>query len=157
MGKQTTLTYTAAKLKAESYCAYQERSQQEVRDKLYAWGLHSTEVENILVDLIQENYINEERFALAYAGGKHRIKKWGKLKIQQGLKLKGVSNPLIKIALDAIDMDEYFANLEEVLKKKAATVKHEDAFKRKNALVNYAIGRGYETSLIIEILNNNEL
>src|SRR5690606_32650010 len=96
---KTPLTYTAAKLKASNYCAFQERSQQEVRDKLYEWGLHKEEVENLLVDLIQEGFLNEERFAMAYARGKHRINKWGVHKIRQGLKLKSVSPPLIQSAL----------------------------------------------------------
>ena len=76
--------------KALKYCAYQERSQQEVRDKLYSWGLHRNEVENIIVDLISEGYLKEERFAIAFSGGKFRMKKWGKIKIKLALKAKKV-------------------------------------------------------------------
>ncbi|MEQ8925876.1 MAG: RecX family transcriptional regulator, partial [Fulvivirga sp.] len=81
-----------AKLKAADYCAYQERSQQQVRDKLYTYGLYSEDVERILSELITENFINEERFAIAYAGGKFRVKKWGRNKILQGLNQHRVSN-----------------------------------------------------------------
>ena len=94
-------------LKARGYCAYQERSQQEVRSKLYEWGLWKEVVEEVIVKLINDNFLNEERFALAYAGGKFRIKKWGKIKIQQGLKLKGVSEYCIKKAFASIDYDDY--------------------------------------------------
>ena len=80
-----------ALLKAADYCAYQERSQQEVRDKLYGYGLHHDEVEENLSELITQGYLNEERFAKAYAGGKFRIKGWGKRKILQGLKQHRIS------------------------------------------------------------------
>src|SRR5258708_2225078 len=92
-----------ALVKAMKYCAYQERSQQEVRDKLYSFGLHQKEVEEIISRLITDSYLKEERFAIAYATGKFRIKKWGVVKIRQGLKEKRVSDPLIRIALDQID------------------------------------------------------
>ncbi|KKX49207.1 regulatory protein RecX, partial [Sphingobacterium sp. IITKGP-BTPF85] len=96
-----------ALLKAASYCAYQERAQQEVRDKLYEWGLFQEDVEEIISQLISDNFLNEERFAIAYTLGKLRIKSWGKIKIKQSLKLKRVSDPLIKIAFSKIDLDEY--------------------------------------------------
>src|ERR1700740_2175906 len=88
-----------AMAKAEHYCAYQERSQQEVRDKLYEWGLWPEAVEHIISQLICDNFLNEERFAKAYALGKFRQKGWGKIKIKQGLKLKKVPEVLIKKAL----------------------------------------------------------
>ena len=107
------IVYTAlqAQNKAESYCAYQERSQQEVRNKLYEWGLYPNEVENVIVELLLSNFINEERFALAYVSGKFKINKWGKIKIQQGLKLKGISSKMIQDSLKSIDMDDYFEQL----------------------------------------------
>src|SRR5690606_17889250 len=96
------LTRKQAIEKMEHYCAYQERSQQEVRDKLYSLGLRSADIEEIIADLIQNNFLNEERFAAAYAQGKFRMKSWGKLKIKQGLKLKRVSDKLIVKALNQI-------------------------------------------------------
>ena len=84
--KSKTYTPKEAKLKAADYCSYQERSQQEVRNKLYTYGLHKDDVEDILTDLVLEGFINEERFSTAYVGGKFRMKKWGRLKIIQGLK-----------------------------------------------------------------------
>ena len=157
MTRETTLTYSAAKAKAENYCAFQERSQQEVRQKLYVWGLEYMDVENLLAELNNEGFINEERFAIAYAGGRHRMKKWGKYKIKQGLKQKAVSEPLIRIALEGLDPEEYRENLLQLLIKKAGTLGEKDPLKRKMRLQNYALSKGYEQSLTIELLNDNEL
>jgi regulatory protein len=155
--KQKTFTPLEAKRKAESYCAYQERSQQEVRDKLYGWGLHKADVENIIGYLIEENFLNEERFAMAYALGKFRIKGWGKIKITQGLKLKQVSTPLIKIALKQIDPNDYFEKLTTIILKKSNLIKESDPYKKRNKLYQYALGRGYENNLILEVLKDNDL
>ena len=146
-----------AKAKLEQYCAYQERSQQEVRDKLYSYGLHSAEVEDVICDLIETNYLNEERFAIAYTLGKFRIKHWGRFKIKQGLKQKRVGDNLIKKALSQIDADEYEQSLLNVLRKKAALSKESNAFARRQKLVQYAVSRGYENDLVIDCLNSSDL
>ena len=88
--KPVVLDKKAALAKAEHYCAYQERSQYEIRNKLYEWGLWTTDVDEIISELILTNFLNEERFAKAYVSGKFNINKWGKIKIKQGLKLKKV-------------------------------------------------------------------
>ncbi|HEY8781313.1 MAG TPA: RecX family transcriptional regulator [Mucilaginibacter sp.] len=142
----------AACTKAGHYCSYQERSQQEVRDKLYEWGLHAKAVENIISGLIIDNFLNEERFAKAYAQGKFRQKGWGKLKIKQGLKFKQVPDVLIKKALQNIADDDYIKMLEKVLTKKEKVLSEKDAYKRKYKLQQYAIGRGYENDLILDVL-----
>lgn len=157
MSNGKILTYQAAKSKIENYCAYQERSQQEVRDKLYNWGLHKNEVENLIVELINDNFLNEERFALAFASGRHRMKKWGKYKIKQGLKQRSISEPLIRIALKSIDPEEYYNNLKDVLEKKASMIHQTDPLKARYQLINYALSKGYEKNLIIEILSDNDL
>lgn len=141
-----------AKLKAESYCAYQERSQYEVRNKLYEWGLHQKDVEEIISELIDQNFLNEERFTIAYTLGKFRIKGWGKLKIKQGLKLKGVPDKMIAKSLNAIDMEDYLSKLELLLEKKSKTITEKDPFKRRYLLSRYAAGKGYESELISELL-----
>ena len=148
---------TTAKLKAEAYCAYQERSQQEVRDKLYQWGLHRQDVEEVIADLIADNFLNEERFARAYASGKFRMKGWGRYKIKQGLVQKSVSPPLIRLALAGLDEAEYRAKLWGVLETKARNEKEKHPYKRKNKLFQYALGRGYERELILELLNDSDL
>lgn len=146
-----------AMAKAEHYCAYQERSQQEVRNKLYDWGLWPDAIENIISRLIEENFLNEERFAQAYTKGKFNQKGWGKIKIKQGLKFKNVSPVLIKKALLQIDAGEYIDKLTHILGKKAATLTEKDAYKRKYKLQQYALSRGFETDLTAEVLKNSEL
>lgn len=147
----------AAAAKAEHYCAYQERSQQEVRDKLYEWGLHSLAVENIISRLIGDNFLNEERFAKAYAVGKFKQKGWGRIKIKQGLKFKRVPEVLIKKALKMIDGDEYLNALHKILSKKAALTTEKDSFKRRYKLQQYALSRGFENDLVADVLKANEL
>lgn len=147
----------AALAKAEHYCAYQERSQQEVRDKLYEWGLWSNDVEEAISELIQTNFLSEERFALAYVSGKFNIKKWGKVKIKQGLKLKRVPDKMIINALKTIDSDEYIKVMLESAEKKLKTITEKDSYKRKYKLVSYLLGRGFENDLILDVLKNNNL
>ena len=142
--------------KAQNFCVYQERSQQEIRDKIYSWGLHLKEVENIISRLIDEGFLKEERFAVAFAGGKFRIKKWGKVKIKQALKEKRITSPLIKKALSEISDVDYRKMLVKVLAGKEKTVKEKDPFKRKYKLANYAISRGYESELVWQILGEIE-
>ena len=138
--------------KAERYCAYQERSQQEVRDKLYEWGLWTDAVENIIVNLIGNNFLNEERFANTYTRGKFNQKNWGRVKIKQGLKQKRVPDVLIKKALKTIDGDEYVKTLTKVLTKKATLLTEKDPFKRRYKLQQYAMGRGFEGDLVGDVL-----
>ncbi len=152
-----TLTETAAQAKAEHYCAYQERAQQEVRDKLYEWGQHANAVENIIVRLIGDNFLNEERFAKAYAQGKFKQKGWGRLKIKQGLKFKQVPDVLIKKALQTIADDDYLLTLNKILSKKAGTLSESEPYKRRYKLQQYAISRGYESDLIFDVLKTSEL
>jgi regulatory protein len=146
-----------AMAKAQHYCAYQERSQQEVRNKLYEWGLWTAAIENIISKLIEENYLNEERFAKAYTRGKFNQKNWGKIKIKQGLQLKNVSSPLIKKALMTIDIDDYMATLSRIIEKKANALPEKNAHKRRYKLQQYALSRGFETDLAAEVLKNSEL
>lgn len=150
-------TYAEARVKIESYCVYQERSQQEVRDKLYKFNLSTQDVENLIAYLIEENFINELRFARAYVSGKFRIKKWGRRKIMQGLKLKGVPEPLIKKAFSEIIEEEYLDVLKELIDKKRTELGLKRDLKSKNKLYNYALSKGYESNLIFLALSNNEL
>ena len=143
--------------KAEHYCAYQERAQQEVRDKLYDWGLWPDAVEATISELISAGFLNEERFAKAYAVGKFRQKGWGKIKIKQGLKFKRVPDVLIKKALTLIDADAYMDMLTDILAKKARTTAEKDALKRRYKLQQYAMGRGYESDIIADVLKASEL
>ena len=143
--------------KAEHYCVYQERSQQEVRDKLYEWGLYPKVVENIIARLIDGNFLNEERFANAYTRGKFNQKGWGKIKIKQGLKFKRVSDPLIRKALNSINGDDYLQMLQRVIEKKAVLLHEKNSYKRRYKLQQYALSRGYESDLVADVLKNSDL
>ena len=143
-------------LKAQTYCAYQERCQQEVRDKLYEYGLWPVAVENIIANLITENFINEERFAIAYAGGKFRIKKWGRHKIKAGLKVRKISEYCIKKAMKEISEEDYIKTLRKVLETRAKQTTEKNPIKRKYKLLQYAYSRGFEQELILDILKEED-
>src|SRR4051812_72479 len=117
--KEKVYTRQEALIRTSSFCAYQERTQQEVRDKLYGYGLHKDMAEELISKLISENFINEERFAKTYAGGKFRIKKWGRIKIKEALKAKGISEYCIKKGLLEIDPTEYTSALLSLIEKKS--------------------------------------
>ena len=141
-----------AKLKIAAYCAYQERCQQEVRDKLYTYGLHEGEVEELISYMIEEGFLNEERFAIAFVGGKFRIKKWGRNKILQELKLRQISPNCIKSGMTEINPDEYWETLKGLAEKKWDSLSDKDDFIRNQKVFRYLMSRGYETDLIQEAI-----
>ena len=148
---------TEALLKMQSWCAYQERCQQEVRNKLYEWNLKSIEIENIIAELISQNFINEERFAIAYAGGKFRIKKWGKNKIIAGLKLRKISEYCIKKAMSELNSVDYMETLRKIIATKERLLNEKNLVKKKHKLLQYAYSRGFEQDLILDVLKEKEL
>ena len=136
--------------KAIKYCTYQERSQQEVRDKLYEWGLHRNEVEQTIAVLVTENYLNEQRFAIAYAGGKFRVKGWGRIKIKLALKQKKVSDYCIRKALEEISSRDYRNTLSKIISAKSKEVKEKNPLKKNYKVAQYAISRGFEPEMVWE-------
>src|SRR5688500_818255 len=147
------LTPQIAKQKIQRYCAYQERSHQEVRNKLYQFGLHRGDVDDILSDLITDGYLNEERFAKAFAGGKFRMKKWGRIKITHALESKGVSPNCIRIGLNEIDEPSYFNSLRELLREKLLLLSQDNPYVLRDRLSGYAIQKGYEPELVWQEIN----
>ena len=143
--------------KLQRYCAYQERCHQEVRNKLIDLGIYGDDLEDIIVDLITDNFLNEERYAKIYAGGKFRIKKWGRFKIKQKLKFKRVSAYCIKQAMLEIDEFDYIETLHKILKKKRKTERETNEFKLKGRLAKYAINKGYESWIVWEELKKMDL
>lgn len=139
-------------LSIRRFCAYQERAQQEVRDKLYEYGMTKDEVEEILSDLISENFLNEERFAFQFAGGHFRIKGWGKVKISHALKQKRVSPYNIKKALQSIDLDAYDKTLNALATKKWNSLKGERGLSKMAKTQAFLYQRGFEPQLIQPIL-----
>ena len=146
------LTKEQALQKLKHYCAYQERCHSEVKEKLYQLGVWKKEHDEIIASLIEENYLNEERFAVAYAGGHFRIKQWGRIKIKYGLKQKQVSEYSIKKALKQIEDEEYGKVLEKLAREKYAALKNEQYLVRRKKTADYLITKGYEVDLVNTIL-----
>ena len=130
--------------KIKHYCAYQERSHNEAKKKLYEIGVGGEDADELISILIQENYLNEERYAKAYAGGKFRIKQWGKQKITQGLKRQYVSAYCIKKGLAEIDEKDYQKVLKKLFDKKKASLKADkNKFSRMAKIKSYLVQKGY--------------
>lgn len=142
------------KQKIASYCAYQERTQAQVREKLYELNCVDDEAEELIVWLIQENFLNEERFAKSYAGGKFRIKKWGRLKIKNGLKQHGLSEYCIKSGMKEIEADDYDRLIGDLVEKKWQAEKLNDLYQKKNKIARYLISRGFESDLVWEAIQS---
>jgi len=142
-----------AQAKLMHYCAYQDRCHQEVRSKLIDMGIYGDDLEDIITNLIIDNFLNEERFAQSFARGKFRIKKWGKNKILQELKRKKISPYCIKKAMKEIDDDDYSKVLQTLLEKKLPLVKGKNEYEIKVKLARYLITKGYESELIWDAIN----
>lgn len=153
MNKKTAIDPHTALEKMKSWCAYQERHQQEARDKLYEMGLIPETLENIIAILISEKFIDEERYARSYARGKFRIKKWGRIKIKMMLKAKRISAYSLKKAMEEIDEEEYIKTLQHILTEKSKSLQNEtNELKRNFKLLRFAQSRGFETDLIMDII-----
>ncbi|SDR93928.1 regulatory protein [Gillisia sp. Hel1_33_143] len=151
---QKSYTVKEATLKLAQFCAYRDRSQKEVEDKLREMRMIPQACEQIIIELMSEDFLNEERFARSFVRGKFRIKKWGKIKITQELKKKEISAPIIKLGLTEIDENEYLNILEQVAEKKLNLIKESDPYKRKKKLSDYLLQRGFESNLVYELSNN---
>lgn len=139
-----------ALIKAANFCAYQERTHKEVRNKLYELEVSGDESEAIITWLIENNYLNEERFARLFAGSKFRQKKWGRIKIRQELKMRGVSDHCLKAGMSEIDVDDYMVTLQEVIEKKSKDIKDSNKLIIKQKLVKFALSRGFENDLVFD-------
>ncbi|MDW7695023.1 regulatory protein RecX [Flammeovirgaceae bacterium SG7u.111] len=152
--------YISAKdalVKAASFCAYQERCHKEVKDKLYGMGLNTDDVNWVITELITENFLNERRFAEAFVRGKFNYKKWGRKKIEYALLQKAITSGNIRLAMKQIDENEYKTVLKELLLEKSETVNASNSFAKKDKLFKYAMGKGYETETIKEVLSEISL
>jgi len=142
------LTSAQALQKLKHYCAYQERCHSEVKEKLYNLGVGKKDHDGIIATLIEEDYLNEERFAFAFAGGRFRIKQWGRVKIKYELKQKQVSDYSINKALKQIKEKEYWAVLKKLAEDKYASLKNEQPFLRKKKTMDYLLRKGFEGELV---------
>jgi regulatory protein len=153
MLQQQKLTPLQALPKLMQYCAYQERCHSEVKEKLYNYGVYSNDAEEIISKLIEEGYLNEERFAIHFAGGRFRMKQWGRIKIKYELKQKQVSEYCIKKALKSIDADDYEITLRKLAEQKLKTIKGEkNIFIKKRKLQDFLLQRGFENDLVREVV-----
>ena len=146
------LTPEQALQKLRHFCAYQERCHAEVREKLYELGVWKKEHDAIIASLIEDNYLNEERFAMAYAGGKFRMKGWGRVKIRYELKQKQVSEYSIKKAMKQIDEEDYLKTLNKLAVEKYASLKGGQHLVRKKKTTDYLLQKGYEPDLVGAVL-----
>ncbi|MGY6520849.1 MAG: regulatory protein RecX [Mongoliitalea sp.] len=137
-----------AKVKIAAFCAYQERCQQEVRTRLAERGIRGDEAEELIALMIEEGFLNEERFAQAFVRGKFSLKKWGRIKIRQALKFKQLSDRCIATGMKEIDADEYFKILQLEAEKKWNSLDKLDKFPRKMKVQQFLLGKGFEQDLI---------
>lgn len=134
--------------KIAAYCAYQERTQNEVRAKLLDYGLDPDEAEEIIIRLSQEKLLDEERYAQAFVRGKYGLKRWGRRKIQLGLKAKGISDYCIRKGMAEIDPDQYWGNLLHLLEKKNHSETERNPLARRQKIQYFLQSKGYELDLI---------
>ena len=153
MNTHKTYSLEEAQKKLEFYCAYQERSHKEVVTKLKDMRMIPDAIDVIVVHLIQNNFLNEERFAKAFVRGKFRIKKWGKNRLKLELKRKDISRTIIDIALKEIDAADYLETFHALAEKKAETIKEPNSYKKKKKLADYLLYRGWESPLVYDVVN----
>ena len=142
------MDYKIALQKAAAYCAQCERASSEVKEKLQKWDVQKTDIEKIIEKLIDDDFLNEQRYCNAFAKDKFRFNRWGKTKIAYMLSQKNVAKECVFQALDNIDEEEYLSVLAELLKSKAKTLKETDKFQKEQKLFKFAVSRGFETEAI---------
>jgi regulatory protein len=149
-GMKTNKTYTVeeATRALERYCAYQERCHLDVEQKLNKMGMIPSAQELIILHLLKENYLNEERFAKSFARGKFLIKKYGRIRISNELKLRHITPTLIAEALKEIDEEAYIETLKTLISRKIRSIKESNPYKKKKKIVDFLLRKGYEYSLI---------
>jgi regulatory protein len=148
MLRRKHFTAEQALQKIRQYCAYQERCHKEVKEKLYSYGLHKSETDKIIADLIESNYLNEERFAVQFAGGKFRMNQWGRKKIQYELQQKGINPHSIKMALKELDESDYTETLHKLAKIKWDSLATEHQLSRQAKTQAYLMQKGFEHDVI---------
>lgn len=147
---QKTYTVDEAKKRLERYCTYQERCHKEIHQKLYEMKMIPEARDQIIVHLLQHNFLNEERYAKAFVRGKFRIKKWGKQRLQLELKRRDISKTIIAIALNEIDYDEYHNTFNQLAEKRMEAISETNIYKKRKKLADYLFYRGWESQLVYD-------
>lgn len=153
--KPLIIDFKKALEKAAKYCAYQERCHWELERKFKEWNIDEEIQDEVLAELIQQNFLNEERYARAFVQGKVNIKRWGRYKIKMELQSRQISTYSVNKALQEIDEEKYILNLQELLQKKAQTVTGQNDFEKKMKLLKFLSSKGYETEIINEQIENH--
>ena len=156
MQNNKVYTVKEATERIQSYCAIQDRCQWEVEKKMKEWGISDKIIENILTDLILDKFVNEERFSESFCRGKFRIKRWGKVKIKNELKIKKISNNCIDKGLLQIEKKEYMKVLKDLYLKKRDSLKDTNQFVRKGKIAKHLQQKGFESKLIWELINQDK-
>ena len=151
--KKKSYTVDEIKRKLENYCVYQDRCHKEVEQKMYEYQLIPEAKELILLSLMKDNFLNEERFAKSFARGKFRIKSWGKQRIVRELKFRDISAYNIKMALKEINEEEYIASIYRITENRNEVIKEPNPFKRKKKLIDFLMRKGFENELIFKVVN----
>ncbi|MBM3177232.1 MAG: RecX family transcriptional regulator [Bacteroidetes bacterium] len=146
------LSVTEATKKIEHYCAYQERNASQVKRKLKTYLLSEAEIGKIIEGLVESGYLNEERFAKVFTGGKFRMKRWGRIKIEHRLRSEGLDPTAVAKASKEINQQEYEATLEELIRKKINTLKGKEKTEVKQKTIRFALSKGYESELVWKTL-----
>ncbi|PKG42452.1 regulatory protein RecX [Psychroflexus sp. MES1-P1E] len=149
-----SLTVDEALLKMMNYCVYQDRCHQEVEKKLDALDMYEDAKNHIIIKLLEEDFLNEERFARSYARGKFRIKKYGRIRITRELKSRAISAYNLKAGLSEIDEEDYVDTLRDLAQYKLRTTKESNAYKKRQKIYQYLAYKGYETELIYDVIND---
>ncbi|WP_276379574.1 regulatory protein RecX [Flavobacterium sp. H4147] len=136
--------------KLERFCAYQERCHDEVVAKLYTLKMTPDEIDLIVVQLIENNFLNETRFACSFARGKHRIKHWGKIRITNELKMRNISSTNITLALKQISAEEYSDTFENLSERCWNSISEKNNLKKRKKFCDYMLRRGYESNLVYD-------
>ena len=146
--KKEKLTKDQVLQKLRHYCTYQERCHSEVKNKLFELGVDKNEHDEMIMDMIEEDHLDEERYALAFTIGRFKMKQWGRKKIQYALKEKMVNEESIQKAIKQIDETNYIEVLKKLAKEKYSSLKNEQYLVRKKKTMDYLMQKGYETELI---------
>ncbi|MBI1226179.1 MAG: RecX family transcriptional regulator [Bacteroidetes bacterium] len=157
MEKKPTKKFTSkadALVKLQRYCAYQDRCHSEVRTKLIELDCYGQDLEDVMASLIEDKFLDEERFARSFARGKFRMKQWGRTRIRQELKIRQISDYCLRKAMEEIKEADYLKTLKEVLEKRASQIAELDDFARKGKLAQYAMSRGFESDIVWELLRD---
>ena len=156
MQNNKVYTIKEATERIQAYCAIQDRCQCEVERKMKEWGISDEVIENILTDLILEKFVDEQRFAESFCRGKFRIKRWGKMKIKNELKIKKISENCIDKGLLQIEKKEYMKVLKDLYIKKSDSLKDTNQFIRKGKIAKHLQQKGFESKLIWELINKDK-